>query len=614
MCGIVGILSTDKEKQNSLTKALASINHRGPDGSACYYSSECALGHARLSVIDLSPAANQPMIDAQSGLVIVYSGEIYNYLELRRTLDDQNFASNSDTEVILKYFVRYGEKCVNYFRGMFAFAIWDTNKNRLFVARDRLGIKPLFFFFDRDCFIFASEIKAILEFQIRAEPDLQTCYEYITTGITCNNENTFFQNISSLKPGYCGYVRSGCVDFERYWQLDICNVREGVPQSKIEEDLWGIYEEVGRLHMVSDIQVGITLSAGLDSVFLLHLMSKLGFDNLNSFTFGYDETTYDQIRMQQQLEINIPHTSYQCRLKPNKIIEMIERQTWHYEVPLGGLGDLSVFQLMELAANNDTRVLLSGEGADEVFAGYKYYYSYFFRDCLEKNNYKLLDRILRIFNESHKTNYSINDKGFLELLAKNNERINVLAPDGTSLSNMNFVGKAFDNLINEKNNSTATKLKGRMKDDLTELKIPKLLTFQDRASMAWGVETRVPYLDHKLIEYVFSLPPESFFQYGGTKDLIRQALKRNCNYEYPKSTKLYVATPQREWLKEQLAVDVLNYVDTGIIAQTDLIDYPKWRRTYQEYAASPELGNSFFVWKTLCLEALFRNYFPDYKM
>jgi asparagine synthase (glutamine-hydrolysing) len=614
MCGIVGILTTDKEKQGKLTGALSSIKHRGPDDSGEYFGDYCALGHVRLSVIDLSEMAHQPMIDHTNGLVIVFNGEIYNYKELRKELSNEYFSSNSDTEVILKYFLRYGENCVDYLRGMFAFAIWDVHKKRLFIARDRFGIKPLFYYTGSGTFIFASEIKAILQFGVPSEPDLVTCYEYVAAGKNCYDEKTFFKDIAAINPGYCGYVTPDNVELKQYWELEFDEVQEGISQERIEEELWQLNQEVGRLHMISDIPVGISLSSGIDSVFLLYLLAKLGCENINTFTFGYEEGIYDEIRRQARLEIKVPHVSHHCRLRPENFFDILARQIWHYEYPLGGLGCLSSFQMMGLAKENKISVLLGGEGADEAFAGYKYYYFYYFQDLLRQRKSHLLETTLARFNGAHGTNYAVDDRDFLDLLpGESVGKSNVMAPDGTSLNEFDFSGRIFNNISKEKEDVVYDSLRARMKADLTELKIPKLLMFQDRASMAWGVETRVPFLDHKLIEYAYSLSSQALFLSGKTKDLVRRSLKRDCDFEYRTPAKLYVATPQREWLKNELFDEVLDFVDNGIIRGTGMIDYPKWRRKYEQYSKKTQLGNSFFVWKVVCLEALFRKFFPNYQ-
>lgn len=613
MCGFVGLVGSNPAQRDKIQPAVGSVKHRGPDDDGMYRDPQIVLGHSRLSVIDLSPRGHQPMVDKESGLVIVYNGEIYNYQALRQSMPSESFASDSDTEVILKLYARYGAASVVKLRGMFAFAIWDPKKQSLFLARDRFGIKPLFYHHAAESFSFASEIKALLTFGLQAKPNLMACRDYIASGKNAVDQTTFFDGVRSLEPAHWALYEKGKLTKSRYWALDLTRESPITNPTALEDALWEKWREVAKLHLVSDIPVGISLSAGVDSNFLLHLLQKVGASNLHAFTFGYDDPTYDHIRMFEALGSSVPLRHHKHRMKEGSLLVTLMDAIRHFEFPTVGVGTLSSFQMMRLAKEQNVKVLLTGEGSDEVFAGYKYYYYYLYKQLIERGHKEQLSAEVTAYNRVHQTHYAPDSPEFLGLLPDLTRGVaTVQAPDATSLGDFDFSGKVLKGLGDASSPYPASSLKERMKLDLESLKVPKLLMFQDRASMAWGVETRVPFLDHELVEFAYSLPGKFLLRDGITKAPIRALMEKRCGFRYQPESKLYVATPQREWLKTSLYPDILTFVEDGILRESGLVDFDRWKSAYESYARSPELGNSFFVWKMLDLEALFRTFFPTY--
>jgi len=613
MCGIVGIVGKSVQPEE-IEKALRAIKHRGPDAQGIYQEGEVNIGHLRLSIIDLSSAAGQPMKDDATGVVIAFNGEIYNYRELKEALQGEPFRTQSDTEVILRLYLRYGMGCANRLRGMFAFVIWDPRSQTLHLCRDRFGIKPLYYHYDGDVLIFSSEIKGLMALGLRVELNLHMVYDYLKYGLTAHTQETFFNPVRSLEPGTTLSLCEGQIQKTTYWSPVSISQEHGSPR-EVEEQTWELLQETLRLHMVSDVPVGISLSSGLDSQLIVHLLSRLGQGEFHTFTVGYDEPEYDEIIRVQGVKFPLSLTQHYLRLTPEEMMESLQRAITYFEVPLGGLGTLSAYRLMQVTHDVGIKVLLSGEGADEVFGGYKYYYYAYFRDLYEKGQTALLQRELQAFARTNGEQLEIGSMGFQQHVL--NETNAVRAPDGTSLGGNGFLGPILLELAEENGHGEGRTKKKQHHDhlrramlrDLVSLKIPKLLWFQDRTSMAWGIETRVPYLDHKLVEFAYRLPANSIICDGVSKYLPKRLLQRYGSANKLSMVKHYVATPQREWLKGPLYEIVNRYLEEGRLGQSGLIDYAGWKRAYADYAESPVLGNSFFVWKMINLEALLREFF-----
>jgi asparagine synthase (glutamine-hydrolysing) len=609
MCGIAGTLSKTPRPANT-EDARKTIEHRGPDASGIYQDEHVSLIHTRLSIIDLSSGGAQPMKDEKTGVVIAYNGEIYNYRELRAQLRGETFLGQSDTEVILRLYLRYGTACAGMLRGMFAFAIWDPRSLVLHLCRDRFGIKPFFYLQDGDTFSFSSEIKGLLALGARVALNRQMVYDYLKYGRTAHTADTFFHPVRALEPGTVLSVRDGRIEKTKYWSL-----RAEPPEKEpreVEEALWALLQETVRLHLVSDVPVGISLSSGVDSQSIVRTLAQIGEGEFHTFTFGYDEPEYDEIIRVQKTRFSLPLTQHYLRVRPEDMLQDLRRAIRYFEVPLGGLGTLSAYRLMQVTREVGIKVLLSGEGADETFGGYRYYYYAYFRDLYESGQMEKLERELEAFTRTNGERLAIGSDEFRSQVL--DDTAMVRAPDGTSLGGNEFTGP---DLVEAVEKEAPSFRKGRQFDhlrramlrDLVELKIPKLLWFQDRASMAWGIETRVPFLDHKLVEFVYGLSKDWIIRDGISKYIFKKVMQHFGGVDYSQSVKHYVATPQREWLKGPLFGPINRFMDGGCLAQSRLIDYAGWKRAYADYAESPELGDSFFVWKMINLEALLREFF-----
>jgi asparagine synthase (glutamine-hydrolysing) len=614
MCGFIGALNKNKRlQQYPIEKIQLLLHHRGPDNASAIVVDDSLFVHNRLSIIDLSENANQPFISEETGNVLLFNGEIYNYQELKKKYASIIWRTNSDVEVIIKLYDALGPQFVEELNGIFAFSIYDKNNRRLMLCRDRVGVKPLYYHITRDALFFASEIKGILTFIDDYALDYQSLSKYIEYGLLSDDEHTFFNGIYAVLPGT--YVHFDINTWKHqtltYWDIGHVDLRYRTESDIYEETIYLLRDSI-RLNLVSDVEIGLSLSSGLDSTLLFYLLKEQGAESLRSFTYGFKEQLYDEVYRVHQNNFLSPHDLHPVYLDSPEALEVLDEAIYFFEAPLGGLGTLSLYQMMKSVKNAGIKVMIGGEGADEVFGGYQYYYPAFFKDI--EYDQKLLRGEVNAYNKSHGRYliYGSDDYHYFLQSMKSN---GVLAPDGTSLQS-NYCSDALLSRINKSGQEQKTRrylsaLKSAMYEDLKFKKIPKLLFFQDRASMAHSVETRVPYLDHRLIELMYAVPPTLKIRNGQTKYLARKILREYFGVNLYSDVKHYVATPQREWLKEDLYDDVVELINGGCLDNLGLIKLDKFLSDYKAYRESKELGNSFFAWKMLNLELFIRKFFKD---
>ncbi|MBT5400497.1 asparagine synthase (glutamine-hydrolyzing) [bacterium] len=602
MCGIAGI-SGRSVKNEDLVAACNSISHRGPNDSGIWASKDVSLLHTRLSILDLSYSGHQPMVDEKSGVVLVYNGEIYNYKELKKRMSDIHFKGSSDSEVLLKMYLKYGISSVELLRGMFAFSIWDPRSQTLHLARDRFGIKPLYYNFDGSSLIFGSEVKAISALGYKKQLNMGAVYDYLQHGKLEHNNQSLFEGIESLPAAHILSFNQKKIKVSRYWSLSSDNIDESIKNP--EEEVWEKLKEVVKLHMVSDVPVGVSLSSGLDSQLITHILDQIGYDNYHTFTYGFNEKKYDEVARLGLINSERQHFSI---LNSRDLITSLEQAMTVFESPLGGVGTISAWAMMSIPAKYNVPVLLSGEGSDELFAGYRYYYYAWFRELYLSENHAQLAYELEAFNSLYKTKLKLGSEEFLKEVVhyKSIQR----APDGTNMSGNGFLGKKIiESRFDEHKVDSNTTLRQAMISDITSLKLPKLLMFQDKASMAWGVESRVPFLDHELMELVYRLETKWMIRDGISKYLPKMILSKFCGVKYQETIKHFVSTPQREWLKKDAFDSIQKYLSNGILIDSGMIDFKSFMQEYDRYSSSKELGNSFFIWKILNLEAFMQKCF-----
>lgn len=541
MCGIAGIFTkTQSDLIDSLRQMTDVLKHRGPDGEGIWHNSKDGiwLGHRRLSILDLSENGKQPMSYLADRYFITFNGEIYNYIELKKSLVDLGylFHSETDTEVLLALYDYKGKKCIDYLDGMFAFAIWDALNKTLFCARDRFGEKPFYYFFDKDRgFFFASEMKALWAVGIEKKIDPSMLMNFVTTNSVTNEHNqesTFFKNVFQLDSSH--YLTISIDNFqpikEKYYSLDHVEVKKEIEKEKAKEEFSFLLEQSVKLRLRSDVSVGSSLSGGIDSSSIVMLIDKIkgGLNVQKTFSarfkdFNRDEGYYMKL-VTDKCKTVVPYEVWPGK---EEMEEVIDKILYHQEEPFGSASIFAQWKVMELAKKSGVTVLLDGQGADEQLAGYLYYYDQYLSQ-LYQNNYNLF---LNEVNAYEKL------RGLQHYLHSRSQSMK-----------MKF-GRIKRGLFKNSINISNKYLFNCLKHDMTVSGLKELLRYADRNSMAHSVEVRLPFLSHKLVEFVFSLPDTFKLKEGWTKMILRETMGNILPAEITwRVDKVAYETPQETWL------------------------------------------------------------------
>jgi asparagine synthase (glutamine-hydrolysing) len=544
MCGICGVLSqkADDGSIAPLTKAMSdSLAHRGPDGSGNFSSHHIALGHRRLAIIDLV-TGDQPMLSSDKRYALVFNGEIYNYIELREELRSlgRKFRTTSDTEVLLQAFEQWGSSCISKLNGMWAFAIWDDREKRLFLSRDRFGIKPLYYAINDDKFLFASEPKALLASgSVERTVNRRIVYDYLAFTITGHTSETFLEGISQLLPGHSMSVdRSLQPKIERFWQLP----KSPKPSDKSDNSLIGEFKELFsdavRLRLRSDVPVGSCLSGGIDSTSIVCTAQNMLKDadgkikRMETFSAIFKGSNIDESRFIKETEGRIGTNSHYVAPRKEGIFADLEDFVRSQDEPIITASPIAQCNVMRLANENKVKVLLDGQGADETLGGYTRFIS---------------SRAADLFLEGE------TQKASQTLM---NTRSNLMERSAVALLFMSMISKgrmaeAIERLFKFVMSFKATDPKSAMHEDLlsegrsrsfdrfqkkppylfsslsfsTDCRLQELLRYEDRNSMRYSIETRLPFLDYRLVSFEFSTLPDSLkINEFWTKKVLREAM------------------------------------------------------------------------------------------
>jgi asparagine synthase (glutamine-hydrolysing) len=569
MCGICGKLVFDlggAVKPSLLASMLGTIRHRGPDDEGTYIAPQIGLGHRRLSIIDLN-TGHQPIFNEDGTIAIVFNGEIYNYGELRNELKGKGhtFRTKSDTEVIVHLYEEYGEACVERLRGMFAFAIWDNREKLLLLARDRVGIKPLYYWYSEEALLFGSEIKAIL-----ADPDVGReidpgMIDRFLSFYFVPGEETLFKGIRKLLPGHCLVVRSGRVTIRQYWDLNFTEQPIGVRQA--EAKTLELLDEALRLHMISDVPVGFLLSGGVDSTAMMYFAAGKTEFPLSSYTLGFSEGVVADERPYARLAAETYGSEHhEMTISSKDFVDFMPKYIWHMEEPVCEPQAVALYYVSRMAREY-VKVLISGEGGDEAFAGYSIY-----------RNLLWLERMKSVLGPfsglARRTLEGTNRVLHSNKIAKYAPLLDV--PFGSyyysrTSNPMRFFNRRIDELYTKDfrghvskeqsvgvataylNNGGGRSKVNRMLYVDTKTSLPDdLLLKADKMTMANSLELRVPFLDHKLLEFAASLPANYKVRRFTTKYLAKKALTGRLPRPILKRRKVGFPVPYESWLRTDL--------------------------------------------------------------
>jgi asparagine synthase (glutamine-hydrolysing) len=566
MCGIAGILEFDRGAHpdgNLLHRMTELIAHRGPDDSGHFIRDNVALGHRRLSVIDLSPSGHQPMSNDDGSAWITYNGECYNYRELAARLRRRGhrFRSTSDTEVILRLYEEKGEAFLDELDGMFALAIWDRRRRQLLLARDRLGIKPLFYFADNRHFIFASELKALLaDPAIAVELDVAALSDYLHL-LSIPDPHSILAGVRKLLPGHFLKVGESGIELKKYWDLRIA-IDPAISPDAASEQFESRFRAAVASHMVADVPVGAFLSGGVDSSSVVSAASREAKVPVETFSVVFPGLTeFDESSFAAAVAARCGTRHHEFSLTPT-LVESLPTIAWHADEPFGISSSFALFYLAQLARNH-VKVVLSGDGGDEAFAGYPGRHVDYPNSALlfRGRGTALLGRILR---SSPMTNWvppairsriwriGSGDTRYVKSFScfGDAELAELLEPDYAAA-----VAQAWEHNITQRYFNTAPtteQLSRKLYTDVKTTLVSEMLTKVDRMTMAHGLEARVPFLDHHLVEWAFTVPAACKIDGTEGKLIIKKAMQRHLPHEILYREKRGFNVPMKLWMRDEL--------------------------------------------------------------
>ncbi|MBK8515261.1 MAG: asparagine synthase (glutamine-hydrolyzing) [Saprospiraceae bacterium] len=631
MCGIAGIINLKNLKIENCEAKLNLLNqiqiHRGPDGRKIWMNEDQSVGfaHQRLSIIDIE-GGNQPMI-SESGTVICYNGEIYNFIELRKELSNRyKFVTNSDTEVILAAYEIWGEECVNRFRGMFALALWDVRKRKLFCARDHFGIKPLYYAIVQNTFYFASEIKTLLPFLPDIKTNIEGLKDYLTFQL-CLGEKTLFEGVNEVLPAHSvvADMNTSSVEIKKYWEVYYEPNFDRTAQY-YREKLKELLEDSVKFHMRSDVPVGAYVSGGLDSS-TIALIAKnyqvhgdmIGFTGkFSSFGVAFDESHYAQLVADKGgfdlKTIDITSQDF---------LDNIENTIYHLDYPVAGPGSFSQYMVSSLAAKH-RKVVLGGQGGDEIFGGYTRYLIAYFEQCIKaaingssgNGNFvvtyeSIIPNLISLKGYKPMLSQFWKD-GLFENMDRRYFRLINRAPDlGDEIKWENLENyssrKTFETIFNGDNVRKEAYFDLMTHFDFKTL-LPGLLQVEDRMSMAHGLESRVPLLDKAIVELAAEIPADIKFKDGDMKHIFKQVVKDYLPQEvYNRKDKMGFPTPINQWFQTDAKEYVHDILSTTAASNRDFVNNKKVLENVKN-----EGNYSRKIWGFLCLE-IWQQKFHDQK-
>ena len=616
MCGITGLvhLRRGRLEANDVLQATHSIRHRGPDDEGYLllntisgefslrngpdtapdihhaqvtdpapFSPDLIFGHRRLAIIDVSPGGHEPMTVASNSLWITFNGEIYNYLEIREELRAKGyqFQTESDVEVLLQAYDAWGIDCLSRLLGMFAFALWDQKRQRLWCVRDRLGIKPFYYAASAETFAFSSEIKALRLLSPQAyQPDMAQLSWFLNYGRVYNPPHTFFEGVRELPGGHYLLIEDGKVgEAVRWWDVDVDRARATYDYNDIDGEFLRLLRSSVALRLRSDVPVGTCLSGGLDSSTIVALATEgLNGGRMNSFSAVYPVKGLDESRYVDIVAKRFNTIGHRITPEPAHFLDRLKVITWHQDIPTGTSGVYTQNFVMKLAHGNVT-VLLDGQGADELMAGYLSYVVYHLNDLRKRDLGRWIgEQAAFAAGVWPRFNASLNLREF-------SYRVRDHVLGSHSILNPQVVVTA------KKREAEALPLTPKGSDNLNRHlykallrdSIPALLHYEDRNSMAYAIEARVPFLDHRLVEFALGVPAEQKIQGADTKVFMRRALKDVLPHEITdRKDKLGYPTPFAQWLRGPLRSEVDAFLNERVFKR-DWYDTEQVKAVWQAH-------------------------------
>ena len=571
MCGIVGVIHLTEQPVDArvIERMAVVLTHRGPDDAGTFVDGHVGFGHRRLKIIDVSSAGHQPMSNKDETIWITFNGEIYNFLELRAELErtGRAFVSRSDTEVVIQAYEEWGEQCVERFNGMFAFGLWDSRRKRFILVRDRIGVKPLFYYLDEEKLLFASEIKAILQYpQVDTELDHSAIYDYISLNYV-PSPKTPFTHIRSLLPGHLLTVQDGRIKVEEYWDLHFDHTEQTRTEAEYVEEMVDLIRDSVRHRLISDVPLGAFLSGGVDSSAIVYFMAQSGHEPLKTFNVSFKESSYDESPYARVAARHAGASHSEVTCTADDFRDLMETIAWHADNLTADLSMVPMYLVARLAREQVT-VVLSGDGGDELFGGYLTYQA----DLLARY-YRRLPGWLRqlaqpmaavLPSSSRKESFDYKLRKFLEGAAlpperahytwrtifSDSEKLQVLSSDFLETVHGQDSADCYRRPFGEaKASSEMDKIfYSDFKVFLADSILPKV----DSMTMANSLEARGPLLDYRLAELSARIPPSMKIKGLDTKHIFKKAMAPYLPRSIVSRKKEGFHTPMAYWFRSEL--------------------------------------------------------------
>ena len=600
MCGIVGKINFNGNlvKEETLNKMMQKIKHRGPDDQGSFIEDGVGLGFVRLSILDLSSAGHQPMQSDDNRYVLIFNGEVYNYIELREELKAKgySFTSDSDSEVVLKSYQEWGEDCLHKFNGMWAFVIYDKEKRAIFGARDRFGVKPFYYYKDKESFVFASEIKAIKPIIENISINDQAVFDYLSFNRTDYEDKTFYNEIYKIPHGHSFSLdTSGTFKLKKWYDIEShCN-KKTLTATEYEE----LLSSAVKLRMRADVPVGVCLSGGLDSSSIASILAKkLNFSDIKSFSAVYNKGQKgDEMEFINECSPFLNNMKY---TKPTAESFFAEFKDYAYTLdePLPSSSPYAQYKVMQLA-NQHAVVTLDGQGADEQLAGYHYFYGFYFKELLQKLSLGKLLQEIYYYTKLHKSLYGI--KTFLFFLLPKKLKMQLNQKKTSYIQNEFYEKHDSTNIVVSKIYGSETLKKALINH--FEYKLEHLLKWADLNSMRFSIESRMPFLDYRVVEHTLSQPNSNFIRKGLTKYILRESMKsilpEKIRLRYDK---IGFETPEDEWFREPYFKEIIDDILTNPSDKfMKYVDTERAMLMYKKHL-NKEINCSKDIWKWINLD------------
>jgi asparagine synthase (glutamine-hydrolysing) len=602
MCGITGFNHEDRD-------LLARMNHlqrhRGPDHEGRFVNQHVSMGHRRLSIIDISEKGHQPMISEDGSLVISYNGEVYNFKELKTDFEKEGyrFRSQSDTEVVLAAYDSYGRKCLDLLNGMFAFAIYDKRRAKLLLARDRFGIKPLYYFWDGKRFAFASEIKALLEYPLKRELNIKALAQFFTFRFNYGKE-TLFRNIFKLPPGHflSFDLDAACIEeIGPWWELSP-SIDRGEDTASIAKEVRELLHDSVSKRLISDVPLGFFLSGGLDSTIVTGIAGRLGAD-LKTFSAGFETTNELSYASTASRFFGTDHQEVRIG---DEALELLDDIVYHMDEPIGDAAFLATF-ILSREARRKVKVVLAGEGADELFAGYDRYKIALYGD--------MLSFFVPSFFKSYLTTVKLGSENWMRLArilsgadreARYLEVIRLFSKD--EMKELAVTAQE----TKELSFPSCDILKAIQFFDVQTVLPNDFFMKADKMSSAWGLEERVPFLDHRVVELAFRIPSRAKLRLWDEKHVLKKAFADLVPPEILRRRKHGFNVPMDHWLKGPLyhrSKKLLEEDAHDLYSKEPVLELLENFRQVPLGSYKGSFFNAQKLWSVLTFELWFRRFF-----